>query len=72
MLASNETDVAVGAAVVAMAAIAYVAVEMFRSPVDAGTKYLPYLAVVSIAVVALTFLATRRDTVVPESELEQL
>jgi hypothetical protein len=46
-----------------MAAILYVTVEMFRSPVDAGTKYLPYLAVVSIAAVALVFLMTRREVV---------
>jgi hypothetical protein len=55
-----------------MGAIVYVAIEMFRSPVDAGTKYLPYLALVSIAAVALTFLATRRDTAVPEADLERL
>lgn len=66
-------DVAtVSSAVLAMAAIVYVAVELFRSPVDAGTKYLPYLAVVSITAVALAFLATRRDAAVPESEVEQL
>jgi amino acid transporter len=62
----------VGAACVAMVAIAYVSIEMYRSPVDAGTKYLPYLALVSIVMVALAFLTTRRDIVVPESELEQL
>jgi hypothetical protein len=45
---------------------------MFRSPVHAGTKYLPYLALVPIVAMALTFLVTRRDTAVPESELEQL
>jgi len=60
------------AAWLSMAAIVYVAIEMFRSPVDAGTTYLPYLAVVTIAVVALAFLLTRRDAMVPESELEQL
>jgi len=52
-----------GAAGLSMAAILYVTVEMFRSPVDAGTKYLPYLAVVSIAAVALVFLMTRREVV---------
>jgi amino acid transporter len=48
------------AAWISMAAIAYVTVEMFRSPVDAGTKYLPYLAVGSIAAVALVFCMTSR------------
>ena len=49
-----------------------VAIEMFRSPIDAGTTYLPYVAVVSIAAVALTFLVTRRDATVPGSEVERL
>jgi len=40
-----------------------VTIEMFRSPVDAGTRYLPYEAVVSIAVAALVFQFTRRDAV---------
>ena len=52
------TSVAAG---LAMAAIAYVTIEMFRSPVDAGTRYLPYVAVVSITAVALVFQFTRRD-----------
>lgn len=60
------------AAWLSMAAIVYVAIEVFRSPVDAGTKYLPYLAVVSIAVVALVFVVTRRDAIVSEGEVEQL
>jgi hypothetical protein len=38
-----------------------VTIEMFRSPVDAGTRYLPYVAVVSITAVALVFQFTRRD-----------
>jgi amino acid transporter len=54
------------AAWLSMAAIAYVAVEVFRSPVDAGTKYLPYLAAVSIASVVLVFLITRRDEIASE------
>jgi amino acid transporter len=58
------------AAWISMAAIVYVTIEMFRSPVDAGTRYLPYLAVVSIAAVALVFLLTRRDGVVSEGEVE--
>jgi amino acid transporter len=58
------------AAWVSMAAIAYVTFEMFRSPVDAGTKYLPYLAVVTIAAVALVFLLTHRDVIVSECEAE--
>jgi hypothetical protein len=45
---------------------------MFRSPVDAGTTYLPYLAVVTIAGVVLVFLLTRRDATIPESDVEQL
>ncbi len=61
-----------GAAWVSMVAIIYVAVEMFRSPVDAGTTYLPYVAVVTIAAVALAFRATRTDELEPASELEQL
>jgi amino acid transporter len=52
-----------GAAALSMAAIASVTIEMFRSPVDAGTRYLPYVAVVSIAVAALVFQFTRRDAV---------
>jgi APA family basic amino acid/polyamine antiporter len=58
------------AAWISMAAIVYVTIEMFRSPVDAGTRYLPYLAVVSIAAVALVFLLTRHDGVVSEGEVE--
>jgi APA family basic amino acid/polyamine antiporter len=62
----------VAAAGVAMAAIAYVSVEMFLSPVDAGTRYLPYLALASIIALSLAFLLTRREPAVPEAELEQL
>ena len=58
------------AAWISMAAIVYVTIEMFRSPVDAGTRYLPYLAVVSIAAVALVFLLTRHDGVDSEGEVE--
>jgi amino acid transporter len=58
------------AAWVSMAAIVYVTFEMFRSPVDAGTKYLPYLAVVTIAAVALVFLLTHRDVIMSEGEAE--
>ncbi len=61
-----------GAACLSIAAIVYVAVEMFRSPVDAGTTYLPYLAVVTIVAVVLAFLLTHRDATVPENEVEQL
>jgi amino acid transporter len=57
--------VTAGAAWVSMAAIIYVAVEMFRSPVDAGTTYLPYVAVLTIAAVALVFITTRRDGLKP-------
>jgi APA family basic amino acid/polyamine antiporter len=60
------------AAWLSMAAIAYVAVEMFRSPIDAGTTYLPYIAVVTIAVVVLAFLFTRHDANVSEIEVEEL
>jgi amino acid transporter len=60
------------AAWLSMAAIVYVAVEVFRSPVDAGTKYLPYLAAASIAAVALVFQMTHRDTIISGSDLEQL
>jgi APA family basic amino acid/polyamine antiporter len=58
------------AAWTSMAAIVYVTIEMFRSPVDAGTKYLPYLAVVSIAAAALVFLLTRRDAIAPDGQVE--
>ncbi len=51
------------AACVSMAAILYVTIEMFRSPVDAGTTYLPFLAVASIAAVSLLFVLTRRDAI---------
>ena len=60
------------AAWLSMAAIVYVAVEMFRSPVDAGTTSLPYLAVVTIALVAFGFILTHRDATVSESGIEQL
>ncbi len=51
------------AAWISMAAIAYVAVELFRSPVDAGTTYLPYLAVATIAVMAtLLAITAHSDT----------
>ena len=66
-------DVATTAAAwLSMAAIIYVAVEMFRSPVDAGTTYLPYLAVVTIAIVALAFHLTRRDATVSPNGVERL
>ena len=58
------------AAWVSMAAIIYVTFEMFRSPVDAGTKYLPYLAVVTIAAMVLVFFLTHRDVIVSEGEAE--
>ena len=60
-----------GAAWVSMAVIVYVAIEMFRSPVDTGTTYLPYVAVVTIAAVALVFITTRTDDVKPARELER-
>jgi hypothetical protein len=60
-----------GAAWVSMAVIVYVAIEMFRSPVDTGTTYLPYVAVVTIAAVALAFITTRSDEVKPAKELER-
>jgi amino acid transporter len=47
------------AAWISMAAIVYVAVELFRSPVDAGTTYLPYLAVGTIAAMATVLGLTR-------------
>jgi amino acid transporter len=53
-----------------MMAIVYVTIEMFRSPVDAGTKYLPYLAMVSIAMVTLVFLLLRHEVVVAGGEAE--
>ena len=59
-----------GAAGLSMAAIAYVTIEMFRSPVDAGTRYLPYVAVVSIAAMVLVFFLTHRDVIVSEGEAE--
>jgi APA family basic amino acid/polyamine antiporter len=59
-----------GAAWVSMAAIVYVTVETFRSPIDAGTKYLPYLAVGSIVAAALAFLVTSRDAMVSENDVE--
>ena len=44
-------------------------VEMFRSPVDIGTAYLPYVAVVTIAAVVLVF-ATRTGEAIPERALD--
>lgn len=48
------------AAWTSMAAIAYVTVELFRSPIDAGTTYLPYLAVGTIAAMATVLALTGR------------
>jgi amino acid transporter len=60
------------AAWMSMAAIVYVAVELFRSPVDAGTTYLPYLAVgtivIMVTVLAITATSRRRMT----REVEQV
>ena len=58
-----------GAAGLSMAAIVYVTIEMFRSPVDIGTGYLPYVAVVTIAAVVLVF-ATRTGEAIPERALD--
>ena len=38
-----------GAALLSFAALAYATVELFRSPVDDATTYLPYVAAASIA-----------------------
>ena len=46
------------AAWISMAAIVYATVELFRSPVDAGTTYLPYLAVGTIAIMAAALAIT--------------
>jgi hypothetical protein len=53
------------AAWMSMAAIVYVAVELFRSPVDAGTTYLPYLALATIVILAtiLAITATSRGRI---------
>ena len=58
------------AAWMSMAAIAYVAVELFRSPVDAGTTYLPYLAAGTIAIMAtvLAIAAASRRRMGREAE----
>lgn len=58
------------AAWVSMAAIVYAAIELFRSPVDAGTTYLPYLAVASIVILAmvLPITATSRSRMTHEVE----
>jgi amino acid transporter len=46
------------AAWISMAAIVYATVELFRSPVDAGTTYLPYLALGTIAIMAAALAIT--------------
>jgi amino acid transporter len=58
------------AACMSMAAIVYVAVELFRSPVDAGTTYLPYLALGTIVImaIALAITATGRRRITREVE----
>jgi amino acid transporter len=60
------------AAWLSMAAIVYAAVELFRSPVDTGTTYLPYLAVgtigIMVAVLAITATSRKRMT----HEVEQV
>jgi hypothetical protein len=42
----------------AMAAIVYVVVELFRSPVDAGTTHLPYRALGTIVIMAIVSAIT--------------
>jgi amino acid transporter len=60
------------AAWISMAAIAYIAVELFRSPVDAGTTYLPYLALGTIAVMATVLAITAASRRRMGREVEQV
>jgi amino acid transporter len=60
------------AAWMSMAAIVYVAVELFRSPVDAGTTYLPYLALGTIVIMAIVLAMTATSRRRMTSEVEQV
>jgi hypothetical protein len=51
-----------------MVAIVYVAIELFRSPIDQGTTYLPYVAAGTIVVMTIVLAiapAGRAATTVP-------
>jgi amino acid transporter len=60
------------AAWMSMAAIVYVAVELFRSPVDAGTTYLPYLALGTILIMAIVLAITATSRRRLTREVEQV
>jgi amino acid transporter len=59
------------AAWMSMAALVYVAVELFRSPVDAGTTYLPYLALGTIVIMAIVLAITATSRRRTTREVEQ-
>jgi amino acid transporter len=60
------------AAWLSMAAIVYVTVELFRSPVDEGTTYLPYVAAGTIAVTAIVLSFTPASRATVSREIEQV
>jgi APA family basic amino acid/polyamine antiporter len=60
------------AAWMSMAAIVYVTVELFRSPVDAGTTYLPYLALGTIVIMAILLAITAASRRRMTREVEQV
>jgi amino acid transporter len=60
------------AACLAGAALLYVGVELFRSPIDAGTTYLPYFALATIALAALAIVLGGKDEALPAGDVEQV
>ncbi len=60
------------AAWLSMLAIIYVAIELFRSPVDEGTTYLPYVAVGSITVIACVLVITSTRCAAAARRVEQV
>jgi amino acid transporter len=66
-------DLPIGsAACLAGAAVLYVGFEMFRSPIDAGTTYLPYFAVATIALAALAIIVGGKDENLPAGDIEEV
>jgi amino acid transporter len=60
------------AACLAGAALLYVGFELFRSPIDAGTTYLPYFAAATIALAAIAIIVVARSENLAESDVERV
>jgi amino acid transporter len=61
-----------GAACLAGVALIYVGVELFRSPIDAGTTYLPYFAVATIVLAGIAIVLGNGGSELPGGEAEQM